>query len=130
MSMKKFPMTPSEIEPATFRLVAQCLKPTAPLRIDQNCGHVAGEELGFLLVCSTVTRGHEKMLGHVSRLPTTCDWASIKKKGVEPLNNPNLSSFIKSVQCMEQRLVMESRVMVLYYSAYMCTTCGYVVISS
>ena len=65
-------------------------QPTVPPRIDQNCGHVAGEELGFLLVCSTVTGGHEKMLVHVSRLLTTCDWASIKEE-VESLNNLNMS---------------------------------------
>ena len=31
---------------------------------------------------------------------------------------------------MEQRLVMESTAMVLYYCPYMCTTYGYVLISS
>jgi hypothetical protein len=56
--------------------------------------------------------------------------ALIKKKEVEPLNKLNLSLFIKSLQCLEQRLVMESTAMGLYYSASMCTTSGYVVISS
>ena len=68
------------------------------------------------------------MLVRISRLLTTCDWAALKIE--ELLNNLNMSSFIKSVQCMEQRLVMESTAMVLYYRPYMCTTCGYVVNSS
>jgi len=52
---------------------------TAPTRIDQNCGHVAGEELGFLLVWSTVTRGPEKMFVHISRLLHMTELA-LKKK--------------------------------------------------
>jgi hypothetical protein len=37
-SIKKIPMTPPGIEPATFRLVSAMLQPTAPLRTPEEPG--------------------------------------------------------------------------------------------
>jgi len=39
-------MTPSGIEPATYRLVAQCLKPTAPLHVPNQQKRKAENKYG------------------------------------------------------------------------------------